>query len=74
MKKRHSHLLAGIFFANFVSAQTTITTANIGNYAPSLTGQGASGTWGINITGAATGVYGYTGSNVIYWAWDPSAN
>lgn len=30
-----------------------IYTTNIGSYAPSLTGGGASGTWGINVTGSA---------------------
>ena len=30
-----------------------ITSANIGQYAPTLTGTGASGTWGISITGHA---------------------
>jgi hypothetical protein len=32
---------------------TPMNPANIGNYAPSLTGGGASGTWSINITGNA---------------------
>lgn len=47
---------------------TVVTTSNISTYAPSPTGSGASGNWGINITGnAATvtnGVY-TTGSQSI---------
>ena len=47
---------------------TVVTTSNIGTYAPSPTGTGASGNWGINITGnAATvtnGVY-TTGTQTI---------
>lgn len=31
-----------------------LTTSNYNSYAPSLTGSGASGTWGINISGNAT--------------------
>ena len=34
-------------------ANTVLTNANYTSYAPSLTGSGASGTWGINITGSA---------------------
>lgn len=32
---------------------TVITTGNISSYAPGLTGSGASGNWGINITGSS---------------------
>jgi len=44
---------------------TVITTSNISSYAPSTTGSGASGNWGINITGnAATVTNGaYTNAN-----------
>ena len=44
---------------------TVITTGNIGSYAPGTTGSGASGNWGINITGnAATVTNGvYTNTN-----------
>jgi len=44
---------------------TVINTSNIGSYAPSTTGSGASGNWGINITGnAATVTNGaYTNAN-----------
>jgi len=33
--------------------QTVLTSANYNSYAPTLTGTGASGTWGISITGSA---------------------
>lgn len=35
---------------------TVVTTSNIGTYAPTTTGGGASGNWGINITGNAATV------------------
>ena len=35
-----------------------LNSANFTSYAPSLTGSGASGTWGINITGASTSCSG----------------
>jgi hypothetical protein len=36
-----------------VNGQTVLTAGNYNSYAPTLTGGGASGTWGINITGNA---------------------
>ena len=36
-----------------------LTAANYNSYAPTLTGTGASGTWGINITGSAGSAPGY---------------
>jgi hypothetical protein len=36
-----------------------LTAANYNSYAPTLTGSGASGTWGINITGSAGSAPGY---------------
>jgi hypothetical protein len=36
-----------------MNGNTVLHAANYNNYAPSLTGSGASGTWGINITGNA---------------------
>ena len=53
-----------------VQNNTVLTSNNFNGYAPSLTGNGASGNWGINITGnAATvtnGVYNNGGSyNII---------
>lgn len=35
------------------SSHTFVTSANYNSYAPTLTGTGASGSWGINITGSA---------------------
>lgn len=46
-----------------------IYTTNIGSYAPSLTGAGASGTWGISISGnAATATNGITTGNIGSYA------
>ena len=44
-----------------------LNSANYTSYAPSLTGGGASGTWGINVTGSSTSCSGNaaTASNVI---------
>lgn len=43
-----------------------LTAGNYNSYAPTLTGTGASGTWGINITGnAATVTNGLTTSNYV---------
>jgi len=39
---------------------------NYTSYSPSLTGSGASGTWGINITGNASGTSGYVASQGNY--------
>ena len=36
-----------------IGGSQVVTAANIGSYAPTLTGGGASGTWGISITGRA---------------------
>lgn len=56
MKKVCGILSLGLLFGNFLLAQdpVPVTSANIGTYAPSLTGAGASGTWPIGITGSAT--------------------
>ena len=35
------------------AGSTFVTSANYNSYAPTLTGTGASGTWGINVTGSA---------------------
>lgn len=37
-----------------------LDSSNYTSYAPSLTGSGASGTWGINISGSAASLQGYT--------------
>ena len=49
-------------------ANTVLTNANYTSYAPSLTGSGASGTWGINVTGSSTSCSGNaaTVSNGVY--------
>lgn len=39
--------------AAWTAWKTVLTSANFGSYAPSLTGAGASGTWGISISGSA---------------------
>lgn len=43
---------------SFGSWVTYLNSANYNSYAPTLTGTGASGTWGINITGASTSCSG----------------
>ena len=42
-----------------------LTSANYNTYSPTLTGTGASGTWGINITGNAATVGGISSSNLF---------
>jgi Chaperone of endosialidase len=39
--------------AAFGLANTSLTTSNYNSYAPTLTGTGASGSWGINVTGSS---------------------
>jgi hypothetical protein len=49
--------------ATWTAWKTVLTSANFNSYSPTLTGGGASGSWGINITGSAasiTGTYGGT--------------
>jgi hypothetical protein len=46
-----------------------INTSNYNSYSPTLTGGGASGDWGINITGTAGSISGYNNPRV-----DPAAN
>ncbi len=43
----------GTFSAATVGGSNVITVATVNNYAPTLTGGGASGSWGISITGNA---------------------
>jgi hypothetical protein len=45
-----------------------LNSANYTSYAPSLTGSGASGTWGINVTGTATALSTASGSAPSYSA------
>ena len=40
--------------------QTLLNSGNYNSYAPTLTGGGASGTWGINITGNSNNISAYT--------------
>jgi hypothetical protein len=54
-----------------------LNSANFNSYAPTLTGNGASGSWGISITGNANTVGGYSSSQL--WRsdggiWNPGAN
>ena len=43
----------GVANAAFGLANTALTTSNYNSYVPTLTGTGASGTWGISITGSS---------------------
>ena len=42
-----------------------LTDQNYNSYAPSLTGGGASGTWGINVTGSAASITGTYGGTLV---------
>ena len=53
--------------------KTALTSANFSSYAPTLTGGGASGTWGINVTGTAGSISGFnnpttaaTANTIVY--------
>jgi hypothetical protein len=46
--------------------RTQLDDGNYNSYAPTLTGTGASGNWGINITGYATSVYSPTNAANFY--------
>ena len=71
-------------FASLTSKPTTIsgygitdalTTSNYNSYAPTLTGTGASGTWGINISGnAAKATYATNAANIIGGLWSEKSN
>ena len=71
-------------FASLTSKPTTIagygitdalTTSNYNSYAPTLTGTGASGTWGINISGnAAKATYATSARNIIGGLWSEKSN
>ena len=43
-----------------------ITSSNIGNYAPGLTGIGATGTWNIGVSGNAVGLFGGEANRIPY--------
>lgn len=51
-----------------VNGHTVLNAANWGNYAPSKTGAGASGTWGINISGNADTVDGWHRDDLRSWS------
>ena len=47
----------------YINGNLTLTASNYNSYAPTLTGGGASGTWGISVTGTAGNITGtYSGS------------
>lgn len=46
------------FSNGWTEERTLLDSSNYNNYAPTKTGTGASGTWGINITGNAAGLSG----------------
>ena len=50
--------------ASYVNSNIVLHAANYTSYAPSLTGSGASGTWGINITGNAATATNLTGGAI----------
>ena len=45
---------------------TVLDNTNYNSYSPTLTGTGASGTWGINISGTATNIAGGTAMSLAY--------
>jgi hypothetical protein len=59
--------------ATWTAWKTVLTSANFNTYAPTLTGGGASGTWGINVTGTAGSISGFnnpttgaTANTIVY--------
>ena len=58
-----SQTLTGVSIdGNAATATNGLTTGNYNSYAPTLTGGGASGTWGINVTGNAATATTTTGN------------
>ena len=55
---------SGSCTGNAATVTNGITTTNYNSYAPSLTGGGASGTWGINVTGSAASATNQSGGTV----------
>lgn len=58
---------------NWQSWKTVLSNANYNSYSPTLTGTGASGTWGISVTGTASSISGYnnpttaaTANTIVY--------
>jgi hypothetical protein len=56
-----------------INSNIILHAGNYTSYSPSLTGSGASGTWGINVTGYSSQLNGY-GQNVVYTILDGPAN
>lgn len=52
------------------SAETALTSSNFNSYAPKLDGTGASGTWGINISGNAVTASNASAVNGVSFTWD----
>jgi hypothetical protein len=57
----------------FYQWYTLLSDGNFNSYAPTLTGTGASGTWGINVTGTASSISGFnnpatgaTANTIVY--------
>jgi hypothetical protein len=48
------------------NGNTVLHAANYNSYSPTLTGTGASGTWGINVTGSAGSVSNFKSFGIIY--------
>jgi hypothetical protein len=61
---------SGTAYASYVDV---LHSSNYNSYAPTLTGSGASGTWGINVTGTSGSISGFnnpttsaTGNTIVY--------
>ena len=72
----------GNIYAGNSTSNLVLHAGNYNSYAPTLTGTGASGTWGISITGTATSVVNNTDGAVIMesnasennnWLWKENA-
>jgi hypothetical protein len=74
-----SHYLYWDSFNYLLGGNIALTAANYNSYSPTLTGTGASGTWGINVTGTSanvtgtvavgnggTGLTSWTASGIVY--------
>jgi hypothetical protein len=69
------HPYADGFFYQNEGAYRVIDTNSVGSYAPTLTGGGASGSWGISVTGSAASsgrsssldIVGYGDGNMTYY-------
>jgi len=61
-----SNLYYGATSANtsYATWKNILDASNYNSYAPSLTGSGASGTWGINVTGSAASITGTYGGSI----------